>query len=59
MKLPETENVFPVNVSVQEGVISNELRLSVKCGSIFLDQTTAEVFLPVLQHFIETGEMLK
>lgn len=59
MKLPETENVFPVNVSVQEGVISNGLRLSVKGGSIALDQTTAKVFLPVLQHFIETGEMLK
>lgn len=57
MKLPETENVFPVNVSVQEAVISNALCLSVKGWHIALDQTTAEVFLPVLIHFINTGEL--
>ena len=59
MILPETENVRPVTVSVRDGVVSNELRLSINSGSISLDQATAEVFLPVLIHFINTGEMLK
>lgn len=60
MKLSETNNVFPLVVSVNAGVVSNELRL---CDEgvmyVALDQTTAKEFLPVLQHFIETGEMLK
>ncbi|WQY91278.1 hypothetical protein [Hafnia phage TS33] len=59
MILPETENVRPVTVSVRDVVVSNELRLSINYGSISLDQATAEVFLPVLIHFINTGEMLK
>lgn len=59
MKLSETENVYPVKVFTHQSVVSNELRLlgdGCKQG-VALDQTTAAEFLPILQHFIETGEL--
>lgn len=61
MKLSETNNVFPVRVTVRDGVESKELMLGNLANThrVSLDQTTAKEFLPVLQHFIKTGEMLK
>lgn len=57
MKLSETNNVLPVDISVRDGVEGTELNLIWKCSCITLDQTTAAELLPILQHFIETGEL--
>ena len=66
MQLSETINVFPVDISVRQGVAGPELDLRAKSDGdrgrpveIALDQQTAAEFLPVLLHFIETGEMPK
>lgn len=66
MQLSDTVNVYPVNISVRQGVAGPELDLRAKSDGargrtveIALDQQTAAEFLPVLLHFIETGEMLK
>jgi len=63
MKLSETVNVFPVRVEVEPGVISPEIvlygwhsGLDAEVG-ISLDATTAAELIPVLQHFIKTGEL--
>lgn len=64
MKLSETNNVNPVTVSVRPSVEANALRLTATDSrdadiefTIALDQTTAAEFLPILQHFIATGEL--
>ena len=57
MKLSETENVYPVELTIEESVVSNALRLNIKRGYVALDQTTAAELLPILQHFIATGEL--
>lgn len=58
MKLSETENVYSVDVKVRDGVKKNpELNLVARGYAISLDQQTAAEFLPILQHFIETGEL--
>lgn len=64
MKLSETNNVMPVGVSVGPAVEGNELRLTTKDSidndmefQLALDQQTAAELLPILQHFIETGEL--
>lgn len=66
MQLSDTVNVCPVTISVRQGVEGPELDLRAKdyCDSkmdieIAFDQQTAAEFLPVLLHFIETGEMPK
>ena len=64
MKLSETSNVMPMIVSVGPSVDGPELRLtttdsldiSVEIEAVFNRQTAAE-FLPILQHFIATGEL--
>lgn len=59
MKLSETDNVYPVEVFTHQSVVSNELRL-IGDGfnqGVALDQTTAAELLPILQHFIATGEL--
>lgn len=59
MKLSETANVYPVKVFTHQSAVSNELRLiGDGCSSgVALDQTTAAELLPILQHFIATGEL--
>lgn len=64
MKLSETNNVNPVTISVRTSVEAKELRLTATDSldadirfTIALDQTTAAELLPVLQHFIATGEL--
>lgn len=64
MQLSETNNVNPVTISVGPSVEGNELHLTATDAldadvtlEIALDQTTAAELLPILQHFIETGEL--
>lgn len=57
MKLSETENVYPVEISVLEGVDGPELFLKYKGAGVSFDEITAAEFLPILQHFIATGEL--
>ena len=57
-QLSETANVFPVKIEIAEGVVSNELRLKIsKLTFVALDQTTANELIPILDHFIKTGEL--
>jgi len=59
MKLSETENVFGADVYVRDGVSSREMLLHCAAVDIefALDQQTAAELVPILQHFIETGEL--
>ena len=66
MQLSDTVNVYPVNISVRQGVAGPELDLNAKDAvdpevdiQIAFDQQTAAEFLPILQHFIETGGLPK
>lgn len=66
MQLSETINVFPVDISVRQGIAVPELDLNAKSSEdpevdiqIAFDQQTAVEFLPILQHFIETGGLPK
>lgn len=58
MQLSETENVYPVEVGVRDSVVGRELQLFI-VPKVFvaLDQTTAAELLPILEHFIKTGEL--
>lgn len=56
-QLSETENVYPVTVSVRDGVASPEMVISGSGARLMLDQTTAAELLPMLAHFIATGEL--
>ena len=57
MRLSETENVYALRISTRPGVKSNELVLEARGYKMSLDQQTAAEFLPILQHFIATGEL--
>lgn len=63
MKLSETENVWPLDLEVSDGVSTPELYVSSyneeldAVIGVSLDQTTAAELLPILRHFIETGEL--
>lgn len=63
MKLSETENVGPLDLKVSMGVSAPELHINAyndDLGAVIgiaLDQITAAELLPILQHFIETGEL--
>lgn len=64
MKLSETNNVMPITISVGPSVEGNELRLETTDSldtdtaiEMVFDQQTAAEFLPILQHFIATGEL--
>lgn len=66
MQLSDTVKVYPVNISVRQGVAGPELDLNAKDAvdpevdiQIAFDQQTAAEFLPILQHFIETGGLPK
>lgn len=66
MQLSETINVFPVDIAVRQGIAGPELDLNAKSAvdpevdiQIAFDQQTAAEFLPILQHFIETGGLPK
>lgn len=66
MQLSDTVNVYPVNISVRQGVAGPELNLNTKDAvdpevdiQIAFDQQTAAEFLPILPHFIETGGLPK
>lgn len=66
MQLSETINVSPVVISVIQGVAGPELDLIAEDAEepgvvirIAFDQITAAEFLPILQHFIETGGLPK
>ena len=57
MKLSDTVNVYPVELDVYESVEGQELSLSYEGSGVSLDKTTAAELLPILQHFIATGEL--
>ena len=66
MQLSETINVFPVTITISQGVAGTELNLQAQSQQrpdtiieIAFDQQTAVEFLPILQHFIETGGLPK
>lgn len=55
--LSETANVYAVDVSVKQGVVSPEMEIKGHGARLSLDQTTAAELLPMLEHFIKTGEL--
>lgn len=57
MQLSETENSYGVDIVVRDGVVSREMLLCSCDIELSLDQTTAAELLPILQHFIKTGEL--
>jgi hypothetical protein len=61
MEYPETKNCYGGKVSVRDGVVSPEIDIRVECPNgklmLALDQAQAALLIPVLQHFVETGEM--
>lgn len=61
MKYPETKNCYGGMVSVRDGIVSPEIDIRVECPNgnliLALDQEQAALLIPVLQHFVETGEM--
>lgn len=61
MRIPETENCYSGFVSVHDGVVSPEINITVTGQDgpfvLALDQEQAALLIPVLQHFVETGEM--
>ena len=59
MQLDETVNVFPVDLEIDpaEGEFDAVLKLSFLLSEIVLDQETAQQLLPILEHFIKTGEL--
>lgn len=61
MEIPETKNCYGGKVSVRDGVKSPEINIIVRGlfgnFTLALDQEQAALLVPVLQHFVETGEM--
>lgn len=57
MQLSETENSYPAEIVVRDGVVSREMLLRSNGIEFSLDQTTAAELLPILEHFIKTGEL--
>lgn len=58
MKLSETKIVFSADLKVVNYGDGQELRVSTSpVAGVAFDQQTAAEFLPILQHFIETGEL--
>lgn len=57
MQLSETKNVFATQLRTRDGVEGKELNIICHNHGIALDQTTAAELLPILEHFIKTGEL--
>lgn len=61
MKLSDTPNVYPLNLKIGKSVDGPVIELSDPMADEYyelcLDKTTAAEFLPILQHFIATGEL--
>ncbi|UPU16038.1 hypothetical protein OTAKU_00490 [Serratia phage vB_SmaM-Otaku] len=59
MRIPETENCYGGEAYVRGGVKSPELVILIHemRMALSLDQDQAVLLIPVLQHFVETGEM--
>lgn len=59
MQLKETDNVHPLQVLVDSAGPDWDatLQLKYQLNSISLDQETAQQLLPILEHFIKTGEL--
>ena len=59
MQLKETDNVFPLDLEIDpaEDGFDATLKLSFKLNEVALDQETAQQLLPILEHFIKTGEL--
>lgn len=57
MKLSETENVEQIELRIVPSVVSNCLGLRSKGVGLAIDQKTAAELIPILQHFIATGEL--
>lgn len=55
MQLKETDNCWPVDV--EHGEFPAILRLMWEGRGISFDQDMAQEFLPILEHFIKTGEI--
>lgn len=58
MQLSETVNTHPVELVIEPSVDgTNMLALWVNDVGVGVDRTTAEELIPILQHFIATGEL--
>lgn len=57
MILKETDNAFSVEVKIEGSVKSNMLALWCNRKGIGVDQKQAAELLPILEHFIKTGEL--
>lgn len=58
MKLSETVNTYPVKLDIEPSVDgTNMLALWVNDVGVGVDRTTAAELIPILQHFIATGEL--
>lgn len=57
MEYPETKNCYGGTVSVRDGVVNIRVVCPNGAFMLALDQEQAARIIPVLQHFVETGEM--
>lgn len=57
MQLSETEIVYAATIKRLDNGDGPELRVLTRGGGVAFDQQTAAEFLPILQHFIKTGEL--
>lgn len=61
MKLSDTANVYQLNLEIGQSVDGPVIELSDPRANDYyelcLDKTTAAEFIPILQHFIATGEL--
>lgn len=57
MQLSETEIVYAATIKRLDSGDGPELRVLVRNTGVAFDQKTAAEFLPILQHFIKTGEL--
>lgn len=56
-RLSETELVYPVDVAVRRDLQAPALKISGNGAYLGLDQTTAAELIPLLEHFVRTGEL--
>ena len=59
MQLKETVNVHPLDLEIDPAVdgFGATLRLNFCIHEVSLDQETAQQLMPILEHFIKTGEL--
>lgn len=59
MQLKDTRNVWPVQLVHLKAAPPFDAQLGLRYDGhhIYLDQETAQQLLPILEHFIKTGEL--